>query len=87
MLALLFIYGTWFGLAYRRWGLVGSIGLGAAQIALLAAGAALTTWATAWASLGHFFTSLSAAGLSGLLVALTMTLGAGALTTIRRITV
>jgi hypothetical protein len=87
VLALLFIYGTWFGLAYRRWGLVGSIGLGAAQIALLAAGAALTTWAGAWASLGHFFTTLSAAGLSGLLVALTVTLGAGALTTIRRITV
>src|SRR5580698_5882358 len=71
-LALLFVYGTWFGLAYRRWGLVGSIALGAAQIALLAAGAALTTWASGWASLGHFFTSLSATGLTGLLVALTV---------------
>jgi hypothetical protein len=87
VLALLFIYGTWFGLAYRRWGLVGSIGLGAAQIALLALGAALTTWTSAWSSLGHFFTTLSAAGLTGLLLALGVSLGAGALTTIRRITV
>jgi hypothetical protein len=87
VLALLFVYGTWFGLAYRRWGLVGPIGLGAAQIALVAVGAALVTSTNAWTSLGHFFTTLSAAGLTGLLVALGVTLAAGALTTIRRVTV
>jgi hypothetical protein len=87
VLALLFVYGTWFGLAYRRWGLVGAISLGAAQIALFAVGAALVTWTSAWTSLGHFFTTLSAAGLTGLFVALAVTLGVGALTTIRRVTV
>jgi hypothetical protein len=87
VLALLFVYGTWFGLAYRRWGLVGALALGGAQIALLAAWAAFVTWASAWTSLGHFFTTLSAAGLTGILVALAVALGVGALSTIRRITV
>jgi hypothetical protein len=87
VLALLFVLGTWFGLAFRRWNLVGAIGLGAALISLLALGAALATWTSAWTNLGHFFTTLSAAGLTGLLLALTVTLAAGALTTIRRVTV
>jgi hypothetical protein len=87
LLALLFVYGTWFGLAYRRWGLVGTIAVGAAQISLLAVGAAFATWTSAWTSLGHFFTTLSAAGLTGLLVALAVVLVAGGLTTIRRVTV
>ena len=87
VLALLFVYGTWFGLAYRRWGLVGAIALGAAQISVLTIGAALATWTGAWTSLGHFFTTLSAAGLTGLLIALGATLGVCALTTIRRVTV
>jgi hypothetical protein len=87
VLALLFVFGTWFGLAYRRWGLVGAIALGAACISLLALGAAVSTWTSAWTSLGHFFTTLSANGLTGLLVALAVVLCAGALATIRRVTV
>jgi hypothetical protein len=85
--ALLFVLGTWFGLAFRRWGLVGAIGLAAALISVLVLGAAVATWTSAWASLGHFFTTLSAAGLTELLLVLAVALGSGALVTIRRITV
>jgi hypothetical protein len=87
VLALLFVYGTWFGLAYRRWGLVGAVSLAAAQVSLLVAGAAVATWTSAWTSVGQFFTTLSSGGLTGLLVALAVVLSAAGLTTIRRVTV
>src|SRR5262245_3193063 len=86
-LALLFCYGMWYGLVYRRWNLVGLVAFICAQIIVLLAGALLTTWADAWTSLGHFFTNLTAAGLTGLLAALTLALLAGGLVTVRRVTV
>ena len=45
------------------------------------------TWADAWHSVGHFFTTLSAAGLTGVLAALAIGLAAGGLAMIRRATV
>jgi hypothetical protein len=87
LLALTFVYGTWFGLVYRRWNLIGLLAFAAAQIVVLVGGAALTTAAHAWPAVGHFFTTLSVAGLTGLLAALTAVLLAGGYTTIRRVTV
>jgi hypothetical protein len=86
-LTLLFVYGMWFGLVYRRWSLVGLAAFLAAQITVLLIGALAATWTHAWHEIGHFFTALSAAGLTGPLAALTAVLLAGGFTTMRRITV
>jgi hypothetical protein len=87
VLTLLFVYGMWFGLVYRRWSLVGLVAFIACQITVLLIGALATTWTDAWHDVGHFFTALSASGLTGLLAALTVVLLAGGFSTIRRLTV
>jgi hypothetical protein len=87
VLTLLFVYGMWFGLVYRRWSLVGLVAFIACQITVLLIGALATTWTGAWHDVGHFFTALSASGLTGLLAALTVVLLAGGFSTIRRLTV
>ncbi len=86
-LTLLFVYGMWFGLVYRRWSLVGLAAFLAAQITVLLIGALAATGTHAWHDIGHFFTALSAAGLTGLLAAITVVLFAGGFTTMRRLTV
>jgi hypothetical protein len=45
------------------------------------------TRTNAWSAIGHFFTTLSAAGLTGLLAALAAVLLAGGYATMRRVTV
>jgi hypothetical protein len=47
----------------------------------------LVASANAWSSVGHFFTGLTAAGLTGLLAGLAALLLAGGQATIRRATV
>lgn len=86
-LALVFIYGSWFGLVYRRWSIPGLAGFIVAQVTVLLAGALIATSVGAWTSIGHFFTTLSATGLTGVLAALTALLFAGGLATMRRVTV
>jgi hypothetical protein len=86
VLALLFAWGMWFGIVYRRWNLPGTLAFAAAQVTVLLAAALLITWAHGWAGTGHFFTALSAAGLTGLLAALAAALLAGGYVTIRRAT-
>jgi len=86
-LALVFVYGTWFGLVFQRWNLIGLAAFAAAQAAVLTAGGLAVTWAHGWTSVGHFFTALSAAGLTGLLAALTAALLAGGFATMRHVTV
>ena len=86
-LTLLFVFGMWFGLIYRRWNVPGLLAFIAALVTLLLGGALIATWVSAWASIGHFFTTLSASGLTGVLAALTVALLAGGAATIRRVTV
>jgi hypothetical protein len=86
-LTLLFVYGMWFGLIYRRWNLVGLVSFIAAQITVFLIGSLVVTGAHVWHQVGDFFTALSAAGLTGLLAALTVVLFVGGFTTMRRITV
>ena len=86
-LALLFVYGMWFGIVYRRWNLAGTVAFIAAQVTVLLAVALLITWIHAWPGTGRFFTALSAAGLTGLLAALAAALLAGGYATIRRATI
>jgi hypothetical protein len=87
LLALLFVYGMWFGLVYRRWNLLGLLACIAALAIVLGAGVVITSHAHAWPAIGRFFTTLSAAGLTGLLAALAVALLAGGYATMRRVTV
>jgi hypothetical protein len=84
VLALLFGYGMWFGVVYRRWNLPGLAAFMAAQVTVLLAVAAVITWGHGWHGTGHFFSALSAVSLTGLLAALAAALLAGGYATIRR---
>jgi hypothetical protein len=86
-LAVLFVYGMWFGLVYWRWDLAGLLIFSAAQVTVGAAGALAATKTGAWPAIGHFFTTLGAAGLTGVLAALAVVLLAGGYATMRRVTV
>jgi hypothetical protein len=86
-LTLLFVYGMWYGIVYRRWGALGIIVFMAAQITVLLAAVIFISWAHGWAGVGHFFTGLTAAGLTGLLAVLAAALLAGGHATIRRATI
>ena len=87
VLAMLFVYGMWFGIVYRRWNLTGSAAFIAAQATVVVAGVLIVAWADAWSGVGHFFTGLTAGGLTGLLAGLAALLLAGGHATIRRVTV
>jgi hypothetical protein len=86
-LALMFVYGMWYGLVYRRWNLLGLLAFSAAQVIAALGLVIISTAAHAWPAIGRFFTTLSAAGLTGLLAALTVMLLAGGYATMRRVTV
>ena len=86
-LALLFVWGMWFGIVYRRWNLFGSVSFIAAQATVLLAAALIVSWADAWSRVGHFFTGVTAAGLTGVLAVLAVLLLAGGHATVRGATV
>jgi hypothetical protein len=86
-LALLFVWGMWFGIVYRRWNLLGSVTFVAAQVIVVVAAVLILVWADAWSGVGHFFIGLTAAGLTGVLAVLAALLLAGGHATIRRATV
>ena len=86
-LTLLFVYGMWYGIVYRRWGALGTIVFIAAQITGLLGALIIISWAHGWTGVGHFFTGLTAAGLTGLLAVLAVALLAGGHATIRRATI
>ena len=86
-LTLMFVYGMWFGLVYRRWNLLGLLAFSTAQATVGVVGALAATGTHAWPAIGRFFTTLSAAGLTGLLAALAGVLLAGGYATMRRVTV
>lgn len=82
-LTLLFVYGMWFGIVYRRWDIIGTIIFVTAQVTVLLAGWVIVTWAHAWPHVGHFFAGLTATGLTGLLALLALLLLAGGRATVR----
>ena len=86
LLALMFVYGMWFGLVYRRWNLLGLLVFVAGQVIVLVAGVVIASHAHAWPAIGRFFATLSAAGLTGLLTAIAVLLLAGGYATMRRVT-
>ena len=86
-LALLFLYGMLYGLVFRRWTLFGLLVFICAQVAAALTGVILVSRWHDWTSVGHFFTGFGAAGLTGLLAALTVVLLAAGYATARRVTV
>ncbi len=86
-LTLLFVYGMWTGLVYRRWNLFGLLTFVAAQVSVLVVAAVVVTWTHGWHDIGHFFTALSVGGLTGLLAVLTVALFAGGFATLRHVAV
>jgi hypothetical protein len=86
-LVLMFGWGVWFGLVYQRWNVIGVLAFGAVQIVVLTAALIIAARDHAWRGLGHFFITLSIAGLTGLLAVLAVALLAGGYATVRRVTV
>ncbi|HEU5389936.1 MAG TPA: hypothetical protein VFV73_28955 [Streptosporangiaceae bacterium] len=84
---LMFAYGMWYGLVYRRLGMTGTLIFGAAQLSVLALAAIVATWVHGWAGLGHFFTTISAAGVTAVLAVAAAALLVGGFATIRRLAV
>ena len=78
-------WGMWFGIVYRRWNL--AVSFIAVQALALAAVLLIIGMAGDWSGACHFFTTLTIAGLTGLLAALAVVLLAGGYATIRRVTV
>lgn len=86
-LALMGVWGIWFGLFYRRWSLFGLLGFTAVQSLAIAVAIVIAFRTSAWHSIAHFFTTLTVQGLTGLLAALAVLLLAGGFATIRRVAV
>jgi hypothetical protein len=87
LLVLFFLYGMWYGLVYRRWNVVGLVTFIVAQMLVALGVVAVVTLTHHWTAFGHFFTTLQAPALIGVLAALTVALGVGGLSTIRRATI
>jgi len=74
LLVLMFVYGMWFGLVYRRWNLFGLLVFMAAVAIVVVVGVVIASQVHAWPAIGRFLASLSAAGITGLLAALAVLL-------------
>ena len=82
-LSLLFVYGMWYGIVYRRWGTLGVLAFIAVQVLVALA----VTFAYSWSGADGHLPSLSALDLTGVIAALTVVFLAGGHATIRRVTV
>ena len=87
LLVFFFWYGMWYGLVYRRWNVIGLVAFIAAQLLVVLAVIVAVSATSNWAAVGHFFTTLTAPALTGVLAAVAVALGLGGLTTIRRVTI
>jgi hypothetical protein len=87
VLALMFVCGMWVGLIYRRWGMLGLVAFTVLLVTALVVGVVAITHVQAWPAIGQFFTTISAAGLTGLLAALAAGLVASGYATMRHVTV
>lgn len=86
-LTLMLAWGMWFGIVYRRWSLAGLLSFIAAQVLVLAVVLLGIGVTHAWHGVGHFFTTLTIEGLTGLLAAAAVALLAGGYGTVRRLAV
>jgi hypothetical protein len=86
-LVLLFVYGMWFGLVQQRWDTIGLLVFVFGQLAVGLIVIFIIGGNHDWHGVGHFFTAITAAGLTGLLAALAAVLCAGGFVLIRGVTV
>jgi hypothetical protein len=86
-LALMLVWGMWFGIVYRRWNLTGLFAFILAQAGVLGLALLIIGLADGWGHVSHFFTTLTIGGLTGLLAALAAVLLAGGYATVHRVTV
>ncbi len=87
LLSLVFLFGLWSGLIYRRFALVGTVAFFAALTLALLAAVLLITWWQAWGRVWQFLVDLNILGASLLVAALAVVVSLGGYLTIRRITV
>ncbi|HEX3390303.1 MAG TPA: hypothetical protein VHT94_14800 [Streptosporangiaceae bacterium] len=87
LLALFFLYGMWYGLVYRRWSVLGLVTFIAAQVLVALLVVVVVSATHNWSAFGHFFTTLTALALTGVLAVVAAAMGAGGLSTIRRVTI
>jgi hypothetical protein len=87
LLVLFFLYGMWYGLVFRRWNLPGLVAFIAAQILVVLLVVVAVSMTHNWSAFGHFFTTVTALALTGVLAVLAAAMGLGGLSTIRRVTV
>jgi hypothetical protein len=86
-------YETWLtsfvllGLVFRRWNLPGLVAFIAAQILVALLVVVAVSMTHNWSAFGHFFTTVTALALTGVLAVLAAAMGLGGLSTIRRVTV
>jgi hypothetical protein len=87
LLVAFFLYGMWYGLVFRRWNVAGLVAFIAAQILVALLVVVVVSMTHNWTAFGHFFTTLTAIALTGVLAAVAAAMGLGGLSTIRRVTV
>jgi hypothetical protein len=87
LLVLFFLYGMWYGLIYRRWNVPGLLAFIAAQMLAALGVVAVVSLTHNWHAFGHFFATVTALALTGVLAAIAVTMGLGGFTTVRRVTI
>ena len=87
LLVLFFLYGMWYGLVYRRWNVPGLLAFIAAQILAALGVVVVVSMTHNWHAFGHFFATVTAPALTGVLAAIAVAMGLGGFTTLRRVTI
>jgi hypothetical protein len=81
------LYGMWYGLVFRRWSLPGLVAFIAAQIVVGLLAVVAVSATHSWSGVGHFFTTVTALALTGVLAVIALAMGFGGLATVRRVTI
>ena len=87
LLALVFLFGLWAGLIYRRFGLIGTVVFSALWVIAGVGAVLLITWRQWWPAVGSYLSELNILAASGMLALVAVALAGGGYLTIRRITV
>jgi len=87
LLVVFWLYGMWCGLVHRRWSLPGLTAFFAAQVLVALLFVVAVSLAHDWAAVAHFFSTVTAPALTGVLAATAGALGLGGFATMRRVTI
>lgn len=87
LLSLVFLFGLWSGLVYRRFALFGTVAFFAVISIAVVGAVVLITWRQAWPQVGRFLVELNIVDASLFVALVAALVGVGGYLTIRRITV